>query len=100
MSGRLRHLLVTYDVGTATAAGEKRLRRVAQFCCAHGVRVQKSVFECVLEPSDVTVLLEKLLKVIDAKKDTIRIYHLGGTMPRVERFGKEGPITTKDVMIV
>jgi hypothetical protein len=38
--------------------------------------------------------------VIDQKKDTIRIYHLGGTMPRVERFGKEGPITTKDVMIV
>jgi CRISPR/Cas system-associated endoribonuclease Cas2 len=49
---------------------------------------------------DVAVLLEKLLKVIDQKKDTIRIYRLGGTMPRVERFGKEGPITTKDVMIV
>jgi len=54
----------------------------------------------ILEPSDVAVLLEKLLKVIDQKKDTIRIYHLGGTMPRVERFGKDGPITTKDVMIV
>jgi CRISPR/Cas system-associated endoribonuclease Cas2 len=54
----------------------------------------------LLEPSDVAILLEKLLKVIDQKKDTIRIYHLGGTMPRVERFGKDGPITTKDVMIV
>jgi CRISPR/Cas system-associated endoribonuclease Cas2 len=54
----------------------------------------------ILEPSDVAILLEKLLKVIDQKKDTIRIYHLGGTMPRVERFGKDGPITTKDVMIV
>jgi CRISPR-associated protein Cas2 len=70
VSGRVRHLLVTYDVGTAPAAGEKRLRRVAQLCCAHGVRVQKSVFECLLAPSDLDVLVEKLLKVMDAKKDT------------------------------
>lgn len=100
MSGRVRHLLVTYDVGTATAAGEKRLRRVAQLCCAHGVRVQKSVFECLIAPGDVDALLEKLLNLMDAKKDTIRIYHLGSTMPRVERLGKEGPITTRDAMIV
>lgn len=45
-------------------------------------------------------MLERLLKVMDMKKDTIRIYHLGSVMPRVERLGKEGPITTRDVMIV
>ncbi len=39
-------------------------------------------------------------EVIDKKKDTIRIYHMGGGMPRVERFGKEGPLTPRDVMIV
>jgi CRISPR-associated endonuclease Cas2 len=63
-------------------------------------RVQKSVFECLLAPEDVDVLLERLLKVMDEKKYSIRIYHLGSTMPRAERLGKEGPITTRDVMIV
>lgn len=72
---------------------------MAQLCCAHGVRVQKSVFECLLEPGNVVVVLEKLLRVIDQMKDTIRIYHLGSTMPRVEQFGKEGPLTPRDVLI-
>ena len=42
-------VLVTYDVNTETAEGEKRLRRVAKCCVKFGQRVQKSVFECVLD---------------------------------------------------
>ena len=39
-------IIVTYDVSTETAAGRKRLRRVAKVCESTGQRVQKSVFEC------------------------------------------------------
>ncbi|MFA7523794.1 MAG: CRISPR-associated endonuclease Cas2, partial [Acidithiobacillus sp.] len=39
-------IIVTYDVSTETAAGRKRLRRVAKACERVGQRVQKSVFEC------------------------------------------------------
>ncbi|MDP2962076.1 MAG: CRISPR-associated endonuclease Cas2, partial [Sulfurimicrobium sp.] len=39
-------IIVTYDVSTETAAGRKRLRRVAKLCERTGQRVQKSVFEC------------------------------------------------------
>ena len=41
-------VLITYDVNTETAAGKKRLRKVANKCGVHGQRVQNSVFECLL----------------------------------------------------
>ena len=100
MRERLRHLLVTYDVETETKAGQRRLRKVADICCAHGVRVQKSVFECLLPPSEVDALTARLVKVMDSRRDTIRLYHLGVTMPRLEEFGKDGPMTTREPMIV
>lgn len=37
-------VLITYDVNTETAAGRKRLRKVAKKCVDHGQRVQNSVF--------------------------------------------------------
>lgn len=39
-------VLVTYDVNTETAAGRKRLRKIAKECTNYGQRVQFSVFEC------------------------------------------------------
>ncbi len=39
-------VLVTYDVNTETAAGRRRLRKVAKVCVDYGQRVQNSVFEC------------------------------------------------------
>lgn len=36
------YVLITYDVCTMTAAGEKRLRRVARVCKNYGQRVQNS----------------------------------------------------------
>ena len=43
--------LVSYDVVTKTAAGERRLRRVAKACKDFGQRVQYSVFECLVDPA-------------------------------------------------
>lgn len=42
-------ILVTYDVNTETAAGRKRLRKVAKQCVNYGQRVQNSVFECQVD---------------------------------------------------
>ena len=41
-------LVVSYDVNTTDAAGEKRLRKVAKLCEAYGCRVQNSVFEVLV----------------------------------------------------
>ncbi len=69
-------LLVAYDVSTETKEGRRRLRRVANVCVAHGQRVQKSVFECVLTEVQVERFTYKLLKEIDPSQDSLRIYRL------------------------
>lgn len=53
-------VLITYDVNTETAAGKKRLRKVAKQCVNYGRRVQNSVFECILDQTQ-CVLLKSIL---------------------------------------
>jgi CRISPR-associated protein Cas2 len=69
-------LLVTYDVATDTPAGRRRLRRVARACQAYGQRVQKSVFECVLNPAQLEQLKDRLATEIDPEFDSLRFYRL------------------------
>lgn len=69
-------ILVTYDVATDTAAGRRRLRRIAKICEGYGQRVQKSVFECTLSPADLEQLRHKLARVIDESEDSLRFYRL------------------------
>ena len=53
-------VLVSYDVTTTTAAGRRRLRRVARACQDFGQRVQFSVFECEVEPAQWVALKSRL----------------------------------------
>jgi CRISPR-associated protein Cas2 len=69
-------MLITYDVATAEKAGVRRLRRVAQACKDYGQRVQKSVFECKLDPQHWARLRARLLKEINEKEDSLRFYFL------------------------
>lgn len=69
-------IIVTYDVSTETAAGRKRLRRVAKVCESVGQRVQKSVFECRVDLMGYEDLERRLLAEIDGKEDSLRLYRL------------------------
>lgn len=69
-------ILVTYDVNTETAEGRRRLRRVAKVCEGYGQRVQKSVFECVVNSGQLILLLDALEREIDQRTDSLRIYAL------------------------
>jgi len=69
-------IIVTYDVSTETAAGRKRLRRVAKVCERTGQRVQKSVFECTVNQMQYEDLERRLLAEIDEREDNLRLYRL------------------------
>ncbi len=69
-------IIVTYDVSTETAAGRKRLRRVAKVCESIGQRVQKSVFECRVNLMQYENLERKLLADINGEEDSLRLYRL------------------------
>ena len=83
-------LLVAYDVATEDVEGRRRLRRVAQACQAYGQRVQKSVFECVLNAADLERLVARLRSEMDEGADSIRIYQLREPRQRyLRRYGVE-----------
>ncbi len=69
-------IIVTYDVSTETAAGRKRLRRVAKVCESVGQRVQKSVFECRVDLMGYEDLERRLLNEIKETEDCLRLYRL------------------------
>lgn len=69
-------MIITYDVSTETAAGRKRLRRVAKLCESMGQRVQKSVFECTVSEMQFEELERNLLAEIDVKTDNLRFYRI------------------------
>ena len=58
-------VVITYDVNTEDAAGRKRLRQIAKQCVNYGQRVQNSVFECLLDPSQNKVLQARLCSIMD-----------------------------------
>ena len=72
-------VLVCYDVSTETAAGRRRLRRVAKVCESTGQRVQKSVFECQVDLAQFETLERRLLAEINPDHDCLRLYRMPQT---------------------
>jgi CRISPR-associated protein Cas2 len=94
-------VLVTYDVSTETPEGRKRLRRVAKVCKDFGQRVQKSVFECLIDPAQWARLRHRLIDEIDAEKDSLRFYFLGKNWRnRVEHVGMQSSFDQEGPLIV
>ena len=72
-------VIVCYDVSTETAAGRRRLRRVAKVCESTGQRVQKSVFECQVTVAQMEELERRLLAEMNLGQDCLRLYRLADT---------------------
>ena len=94
-------IVVAYDVATDTAAGRRRLRKVAQTCLAFGQRVQNSVFECRVTLMQLEELEARLLGIIDLQQDRLRIYRLPGEREKLVRIhGLEPPHDLREPLIV
>ena len=86
-------VVVAYDVNTETAAGRRRLRRIATACKDYGQRVQKSVFECEVGGADWVKLKHRLLEEMDEKTDSLRFYFLDSDAARkTEHHGLGRPV--------
>lgn len=82
-------VIVSYDVSTETAAGRKRLRRVARICESIGQRVQKSVFECHVDTAQFEDMERRLLNEIKLEEDCLRFYRLTEPVSlHVREYGK------------
>ena len=94
-------VLITYDVSTQNAAGKTRLRKVAKECVNYGQRVQNSVFECILDASQLLLLKERLVSLINEKEDSLRFYYLGNKyQTKVEHFGIKTSYEAEGVLMI
>lgn len=94
-------VLISYDVSVTQKDGPRRLRRVARACSDYGQRVQFSVFECLVDPAQWTVLKKRLVDEIDPKMDSLRFYFLGANWKRrVEHIGAKVTIDQEGPLIV
>ena len=93
-------LVVTYDVDTSDSAGQKRLRKVAKICERHGMRVQNSVFEVLVDAAQLVVLKQELGKAIDMEQYSVRFYLLGNSYEnRIESMGRKPLVEAGSALI-
>lgn len=94
-------MLITYDVNTTDASGRRRLNKIAKLCVKYGQRVQNSVFECLVDPSELAVLKHEILKLIDAEKDSVRFYNLGQKyVTKIEHYGIKTSYEPEGVLLL
>jgi CRISPR-associated protein Cas2 len=81
-------IVVSYDL-----PNDHRRTHLANALEDFGVRVQYSVFECLLEPDQVERLRARMAALIDPAEDSVRIYRLcQDCKARVEILG-QGKVT-------
>ena len=88
-------------MSTSDAAGRKRLRKVAKECVNYGQRVQNSVFECILDASQLLLLKDSLVSMIDEKQDSLRFYYLGNRyQTKIEHFGIKSSYEAEGTLMI
>jgi len=88
--------LICYDVVL-----DRRRNRVAHLLEGYGMRVQKSVFECLLNDSQYEMLERKLTKYINAEEDQVRFYPMSAhTRRKVNILGQQPSRQIDDVAFI
>jgi CRISPR-associated protein Cas2 len=94
-------VLISYDVAVTSEGGQSRLRRVAKLCEDYGQRVQYSVFECIVDPSQWVTIKQKLIDEIEQETDSLRFYYLGSNWRRkVDHVGAKKSIDQEGPLII
>lgn len=63
--------MMCYDI-----RNPKRLSKVARTLESHGIRVQKSFFQCEMSSQQMRQLRDEILRIIHNKEDSFYIYSL------------------------
>lgn len=88
-------IVVTYDI-----IDDKRRSKIAKRLKDYGIRVQKSVFECLLEEEKIKCMIEKATPLLK-EEDSFRIYCLcESCRKKIKSYGDERITDDPEVYIV
>mgnify|MGYP000015580404 FL=1 len=83
-------VVIVYDISTVDAKGRNRLDRVRCVCMKWGIPVQKSVYECNIDNTQLSELAKTLNDIIRQDIDAVRFYILGNNYNnRILSFGRQ-----------
>ncbi|MCX5863372.1 MAG: CRISPR-associated endonuclease Cas2 [Deltaproteobacteria bacterium] len=89
-------VVVAYDI-----VDDRKRLRVAKLMKSYGVRVQKSVFECILDDRRYLKMKEQVEKLIDWEDDGVRYYILcAGCVKNIDTSGVGVIMEDEDVIVV
>jgi CRISPR-associated protein Cas2 len=89
-------VVVAYDI-----VDDRKRLRVAKLMKSYGVRVQKSVFECILDDRRYLKMKEQVEKLIDWEDDGVRYYILcAGCVKNIDTSGVGVIMVDEDVIVV
>jgi CRISPR-associated protein Cas2 len=69
----MKFYLICYDVVNNT-----RRNRIANLLKGYGLRVQKSVFECMLNDEQLQMVKRKIARYLKPEEDQVRFYLMSG----------------------
>jgi CRISPR-associated protein Cas2 len=88
--------VIAYD-----SPSNKRRRKLAKLLEGYGVRVQWSVFECVLRQEEIAVLRQRLARLIQAELDSVRLWPVPeASCARIVHLGKAVDSTDWDDPVI
>jgi CRISPR-associated protein Cas2 len=88
-------VVISYDI-----VDDVKRRHVSELLLNFGVRVQKSVFECILDDKSYIEVKQRIEEIIDMELDSVRYYFIcQGCKARMEVSGK-AIFTNEDDIIV
>jgi len=88
--------LVCYDV-----VDDKRRNRVVKALKGYGVRVQKSVFECVLTEDQLEYVERLVMKCLKLEVDQVRFYPMSGhTRRKIKILGVQPEMEVDDDIFI
>jgi CRISPR-associated protein Cas2 len=88
--------VIAYDI-----ADDKRRTKLVKQLESVAERVQRSVFEADLAPSQLAQLLKKASEIMDLDQDGLRVYRLcGDCAAAAQTFGREKIVPPPGVIIV
>jgi CRISPR-associated protein Cas2 len=94
-------VVICYDVSTVEREGRRRMRQIAEVCQDHGTRVQFSIFECRVTPTQWVFLRSRLLELYEPEQDSLRFYQLDeASAARTEHHGVREPLNPTDPLIL
>jgi len=89
-------VVVSYDI-----VDDRTRYKVFKTLLDYGTRVQRSVFECIVDQRKLEEMITRVSKYLNEQEDTLRVYNLcEGCLKKTEVFGKGHLTEDEDVYII